>query len=116
MLFFDASKAGFSREAAAKALRAEGVRVSHAPYPEQHKFAIYHEEKWWHHKPTVPESLPGTEQVNRTVFSLPLFYEEAPDLIDQYVQAFEKVWAHRAELADSRAANARSSPGVKIAL
>ncbi|MEX2262801.1 MAG: DegT/DnrJ/EryC1/StrS family aminotransferase [Bryobacteraceae bacterium] len=99
LLFFDSGKAGFSRENAIKALRAEGVRVSGAPYPEQHKFAIYHEAKWWQHKPVVPDSLPGTERVNDTSLSLPLFYEEAPDLINQYVAAFEKVWAHREELA-----------------
>jgi hypothetical protein len=28
-----------------------------------------------------------------------LIYGEAPELIVQYVQAFEKVWAHRTELA-----------------
>jgi perosamine synthetase len=98
MLFFDAAKAGFSRQAAVKALRAEGARVADSPYPEQHKFTIYSEEKWWHHKPKLPESLPGTEQVNRTCLNLPLLYEAAPDLVEQYAKAFEKVWAHRAEL------------------
>jgi perosamine synthetase len=99
LLFFDAAKAGFSRENAIKALRAEGVRVSGSPYPEQHKFALYHEEKWWNHKPVVPESLPGTEQVNSTSLNLPLIYEKAPELIDQYAKAFEKVWAHRDQLS-----------------
>lgn len=99
MLFFDEAKAGFSRDALIKALRAEGVRASTWVYPEQHKCAIYAEAKWWHHPPVIPERMPGSEQVNRTHFFLPLFYAEAPELIEQYAKAFEKVWAHRSELA-----------------
>lgn len=98
LLFFDSGKAGFSRENAIKALQAEGVRVSGTPYREQHKLALYQEEKWWQHKPVLPESLPGTERVNNTCLNLPLFYDECADLIDQYGAAFEKVWAHRGEL------------------
>jgi hypothetical protein len=37
--------------------------------------------------------------VNATHIFLPVYYGEAPDLIDQCAKAFEKVWAHRAELA-----------------
>jgi hypothetical protein len=37
--------------------------------------------------------------VNRTAIKLPVFYEEAGELIEQYVKAFEKVWAKRSELA-----------------
>jgi dTDP-4-amino-4,6-dideoxygalactose transaminase len=98
-LFLDETKAGFSRAALVKALRAEGVWASSADYPEQHKYKIYSEAKWWHHPPQVPKVLPGTAQVNRTSVSLPLFYEEVPGLIDQYAMAFEKIWVHRGELA-----------------
>jgi perosamine synthetase len=31
--------------------------------------------------------------------SIPLFYEEVPEVVEQYARAFEKVWAHKAELA-----------------
>jgi hypothetical protein len=31
--------------------------------------------------------------------TMPLFYEDVPDLVEQYVKAFEKVWAHKAELS-----------------
>lgn len=96
ILFFNEKQAGFARDRLLKALAAEGVRVSAAPYPEQHQFAIYREAEWWHHAPQVPDRLPGCEQVNRTAIRLPLFTEEAPDLVDQYAAAFEKVWAHRA--------------------
>ncbi len=99
ILFFDAAKAGFSKEILLKALAAEGVRAAAAPYPEQHRFAIYREAQWWHHAPVVPEVLPGCAQVNKSAMRLPLFSEEAPELIEQYGAAFEKVWAHRDSLA-----------------
>jgi dTDP-4-amino-4,6-dideoxygalactose transaminase len=92
MLFLDESKAGFSRAALVKALTAEGVRVSFWDYPEQHKLKIYSEAKWWHHPPTIPESMPGDAQVNGTHIFLPLLYGDADELLDQYVKAFEKVW------------------------
>ncbi len=100
MLFLDERKAGFSRAAMLKALQAEGVRASIWEYPEQHKYKIYSEAKWWHHTPVIPE-LPGNAQVNKTHFFLPLIHGEAPELIDQYVKAFEKVWANRENVAKS---------------
>jgi dTDP-4-amino-4,6-dideoxygalactose transaminase len=99
LLLLDASKAGFSRDTLLKALKAEGVRVSAWDYPEQHKLKIYSEAKWWHHPPTIPSSMPGNEYVNKNHIFLSLLYGEANEVIDQYVRAFEKVWAHRAELA-----------------
>ena len=99
LLFVDEKKAGFGKAALLKALAAEGVRVSGSPYDEQHKYALYSESKWWHHPPGIPKSLPGTEQVNKASIRLPLFRDDAPELIDQYARAFEKVWAHRSALA-----------------
>ena len=99
MLLLDEAQAGFSRDALLKALRAEGVRASVWDYPEQHKLKIYSEAKWWHHKPETPASLPGTTQVNRTHIFVALCYGEAPELLDQYVKAFEKIWANRSALA-----------------
>ncbi|HWB96855.1 MAG TPA: DegT/DnrJ/EryC1/StrS family aminotransferase [Bryobacteraceae bacterium] len=98
MLFLDAAKAGFSRSALIKALQAEGVRASTWDYPEQHKFRIYSEAKWWHHLPVIPATMAGNAQVNSTHLFLPLMHGEAPELIEQYARAFEKVWAHRAAL------------------
>ena len=92
-------KAGFTRAALLKALKAEGARASVWDYPEQHKMYIYSEAKWWHHPPVIPERMPGDEQVNRTHLFVPLLYGESPELLDQYGKAFEKVWAHRGELA-----------------
>jgi dTDP-4-amino-4,6-dideoxygalactose transaminase len=99
MLLLDPSRAGFSRDALVKALQAEGVRVSVWVYPEQHKLKIYSEAKWWHHPPVIPSSMPGNEYINKNHIFLPLLYGEASEVIDQYAQAFEKVWAHRSELA-----------------
>ncbi len=99
MLLLDEKKAGFKRNALLKALQAEGVKASIWDYPEQHKLKIYSEAKWWHHAPTIPAKMPGTYHVNNTHIFMPLLYGEAPDLIEQQIAGFEKVWAHRAELA-----------------
>jgi len=101
MLMFDESKAGFAREPLIKALQAEGVHASYWDYPEQHKRTIYSEAKWWHHPPAIPATMPGTDQVNRGHIFLPLFCGEAAEINEQYAKAFEKVWAHRQELAKS---------------
>jgi len=99
MLVLDSAKAGFSRDALVKALKAEGVRVSTWVYPEQHKLTIYSEPKWWHHPPVIPTSMPGNEYINSQHIFMPLFYDEADDVIDQYVKAFQKIWEHRSQLA-----------------
>ena len=47
----------------------------------------------------MPDELPGCAEVNRTTVRLPLFTAEAAELIDQYAEAFEKLWAHREAVA-----------------
>ncbi len=96
--FVDEAKAGMSRAACVKALQAEGVSVRTHSYALQHKLALYHEAEWWHHKPEIPESLPGSELANRTAIAMPPFTKAVPELVEQYAKAFEKVWAHRGEL------------------
>jgi perosamine synthetase len=100
MLFLDEAQAGMSRQVCVKALQAEGVQAGAHSYTLQHKLPLYSEGAWWHHKPVIPD-LPGSEQANRTAISLPIFTSEVPELVDQYVRAFEKVWAHRKELGKS---------------
>jgi dTDP-4-amino-4,6-dideoxygalactose transaminase len=99
MLFMDFKKLGFSRDTLVKALKAEGVQVRFWDYPQQHKLKIYSEAKWWHHPPQIPEQMPGNAYVNGNHIFLPVFYEDVPELLGQYVKAFEKVWARRGELA-----------------
>lgn len=101
MLLINFAEAGVSRDALINALKAEGVEASSWDYPQQHKLKIYSEEKWWHHVPTIPDSMPGNEYVNANHVFLPLIYADAPQLADQYATAFEKVWAHRDQLAQA---------------
>ena len=98
MLILDAKKAGFNRGQLVAALKAEGVRASFWDYPEQHKLKIYSEAKWWHHAPQIPD-LPGTREVNQVHIFIPLLYGEAPELAEQTVKAFEKIWANRLAVA-----------------
>jgi perosamine synthetase len=97
-VFIDPAKAGMSRDAAIKALKAEGVRVGTLNYSVSHRDTVYHEPDWWHHPPVIPDRLPGLDEALQRGISLPRFTKPVPELIDQYVKAFEKVWAHRAEL------------------
>jgi dTDP-4-amino-4,6-dideoxygalactose transaminase len=99
MIFIDEAKAACPREALIKALRAEGVPASPGFYEDQNRYPLYAEAKWWHHPPVIRQDLAGTKQVNTESVRLPVFREEAAELIEQYVKAFEKVWAHRSELA-----------------
>jgi perosamine synthetase len=99
LILLDSAKAGFSRDALVNALKAEGVRASTWIYPEQHKLLIYSEPKWWHHAVTIPGNMPGNDYINGQHFFLPLMYEEADDVIDQYIKAFQKIWANKSQLA-----------------
>lgn len=99
LIFIDEKKAGCSKEALLKALRAEGVQASDGSYDVQHRYQLYAEPKWWHHPVRIPDDLHGTAQVNRQAVRLPIFHEEAPELTEQYIQAFQKVWANRSQLS-----------------
>jgi perosamine synthetase len=99
LIFIDEQKAGASQDALLKALRAEGVAASPGFYDEQHRYKIYSESKWWHHPVVIPQDLHGTTQVNKQAVRLPIFHDEASEVIEQYAKAFEKVWAHRSELS-----------------
>ncbi len=97
-LFVDPAKAGMSREVVVKTLKAEGVAIGNLNYCVSHRDAIFNEPEWWHHPPVIPDRLPGLEETLRTGISLPRFTKPVPELMDQYVAAFEKVWAHREQL------------------
>ena len=93
------TEAGMSREACVKALRAEGVSVGAASAQFVCKNPIFQESEWWHHQPVIADRFPGAAEVDKCGLSLPYFTKEMPELTEQYITAFEKVWAHRKELA-----------------
>jgi len=92
--FLNETEAGMSRDACVKALRAEGVHASVAHTRLLTTDPIFHEAKWWHHMPVVADKYPGVAEANKGGISLPLFTKEMPELNEQYIKAFEKVWAH----------------------
>ncbi len=96
---FNETEAGMSRAACLKALQAEGVSVGAAGAQFQCNHPAYHEAQWWHHLPVIADRFPGAEELDRRGISLPYFTKDVPELVDQYIRAFEKVWAHRQELA-----------------
>jgi dTDP-4-amino-4,6-dideoxygalactose transaminase len=98
LMLVDEAKAGMPRGACVKALQAEGVRVGAYTCSLLHNYVIFKEEQWWHHLPAQPGELPGSELANRTAIRLPYFTSDVPELVDQYVKAFEKVWAHRDQI------------------
>jgi dTDP-4-amino-4,6-dideoxygalactose transaminase len=98
-LLLNEKEAGMSREACVRALHAEGVSISAAASQFQCNNPAYHEAQWWHHLPVIAQRFPGAQEVDRCGLALPYFTKDMPELIDQYIQAFEKVWAHRGQLA-----------------
>lgn len=100
-LFLDEAKAGMSRDMCVKALKAEGVHVgAYAGLGNLlHTYPVFQEANWWHHLPAIPENLPGCEESQRTGMQFPYFTSDSPELVEQYVKAFEKVWAHRSKLS-----------------
>jgi perosamine synthetase len=92
------TEAGMSRDACVKALKAEGVAAGAAGAQFLCKNPIFHEAEWWHHLPVMADRFPGAEEVDKRGISLPFFTKEVPELNEQYIKAFEKVWAHRKEL------------------
>jgi dTDP-4-amino-4,6-dideoxygalactose transaminase len=100
-LILDEPKAGMSRAAVVNALAAEGVDAVEFDWTLLHTYPVFNESQWWRHMPVIPaeDSIPGCHEANRTVISLPYFTSDQPELVEQYGDAFEKVWAHRDKLA-----------------
>jgi perosamine synthetase len=98
LMFIDEAKAGASRAALVKALKAEGVGVAEYGWTLLHTYPIFSENQWWRHMPVLPDNVPGCDEANKQAISLPLFTSDQPELVEQYAAAFEKVWAHRDSL------------------
>ncbi|HNZ48859.1 MAG TPA: DegT/DnrJ/EryC1/StrS family aminotransferase [Candidatus Hydrogenedentes bacterium] len=99
MLFIDEAKAGMSRENAIAALQAEGVDVTAFTWTLLHTYPIFGESKYWRQMPVLPDAVPGCDQANRQAIQLPYWTSDQPELVEQYGDAFEKVWANRKSLA-----------------
>ncbi len=97
LMFIDEKAAGMSREAAVNALKAEGVDVAAYQWKLLNTYPMFAESQWWRHMPVLPDpaSIPGCDEANRTAINLPYFTSDQPELIEQYGNAFEKVWANR---------------------
>jgi len=98
-LYFNEKEAGFSRDVCVKALRAEGVDASGSGGRFLCENPIYQETSWWYRPPVIADKYPGYEDHTRRALSLPFFTKEMTELNEQYITAFEKVWAHRNYLA-----------------
>jgi len=101
LMVIDEKKANMNRSAVVKALKAEGVGVIENNWTLLHTYPMFSEAEWWRHMPVLPApgSVPGCEQLNRTAIQLPYFTSDQPELVAQYGDAFEKVWAHRDALS-----------------
>ena len=66
------------------------MSASSGSYPENHKYTIYREPQWWHHAPDVPKVLAGCQEVNARAINVALFRQEAPELVEQYIQSLRK--------------------------
>ena len=97
-LYLNEAEAGMSRDTCVKALRAEGVHASARAAQFLGNDPIFHEVKWWHHMPVVADKYPGVTEASKGGIALPLFTKKMPELTDQYIKAFEKVWEHRKKL------------------
>jgi perosamine synthetase len=97
-LLFNEKEAGFSRDNFIKALNAEGVSARASGAQFLAKNPLYHEPEWWHHLPIIADTYPGVEAREKRGFQVPYFTKEMPELTDQYIKAFQKVWSHRKEL------------------
>lgn len=97
-LYFNEKEAGVPRDAFLKALVAEGVSARASGAQFLAKNPLYHEPEWWHHLPIIADRFPGVEDRERRGFQVPYFTKEMPEVTEQYIKAFQKVWAHRKSL------------------
>ena len=101
-MFIDEKKAGMSRSAAVKALQAEGVSVSECTDAPAHLPGLPGGQ-WWRHMPVLPRKARCRAATRSTDRHSPaVLTSDQPEPVEQYVAAFEKVWAHRKELGRPR--------------
>lgn len=77
-----------------EALLAEGARVTDERYPLQHRQEVYQRADFWPALPATSISLPVSESLHDSILQLPTFATCDEAIVDQYIAAFEKVWAN----------------------
>ncbi len=104
----DIEASGLSLALLIRALQAEGCQVGLPRYPLLHQQPFFVEGTFREVMRPVPGailpdyasvSLPATEKANAAMMKLPSFPEAEPELLGQYLLAFEKVFAHAGEIA-----------------
>lgn len=102
-----------SLETYVEALAAEGMKVKRPGSKPLHTLEFFQtyddgylgrgvESDYWHERKRVYEDgdFPNAETYFEPRLSMPTFTGQDVDLVDEYVEAFEKVYEHRAELVD----------------
>jgi perosamine synthetase len=104
----DIEASGLSIMQLIRALRAEGCQVGLPRYPLLHQQPFFTEGAFREvMRPAfgamLPDyasvSLPVTEKANAALMKLPSFPEAGQELLDQYLDAFEKIFAHAGKIA-----------------
>lgn len=111
LIRYDPDRWGLSAERLIEALQAEGCAAAWPRYPLLHQQPLFTEG----HAMRIaglegragmdvpvydPHALPKIEAGNRLMIRLPAFPRASLVLLDQYIQAFEKVMAHAREIAE----------------
>ncbi|MBI3523488.1 MAG: DegT/DnrJ/EryC1/StrS family aminotransferase [Betaproteobacteria bacterium] len=110
----DIETSGLSISQLIRALRAEGCQVGLPRYPLLHQQPFFAEGAFREVMRPAPGadlpdytsvSLPVTEKANAAMMKLPSFPEAGKELLDQYLHAFEKIFAHAGEIAQQISAD-----------
>lgn len=98
-MIYDERATGIPKQKVIDSLMAEGARVAHERYPLQHEQPVYRRSEFWTRPPEPPASLPACEEIIPKIIQLPTFATCKERVVDEYIAAFEKVWANLKTLA-----------------
>ena len=99
----DFARLGVSRQTLVAALRAEGLKVSEPGSVPLHRLPLFEADRFavngFDKADNSGRSFPGAQAYYGSIVSLPTFtFEQDWPLVDQYVQAFDKVLGRLEEL------------------
>jgi dTDP-4-amino-4,6-dideoxygalactose transaminase len=93
-VIYDENETGVPKSKVIEALEAEGARVTDERYPLQHRQEVYARAEFWLVPPPASAPLPVSEKLQEAILQLPNFAACEERIVDEYIAAFEKVWAH----------------------